>query len=148
MLKNQCSPYCNHVPTDIRNGSCAVSVAMYMILFMNIVYCVLLANMVTFERNCCMRGYHLYQHIWDAVVREHLNCEREPRNSNDRYAVAVVEDEIVVGHLLRKVSCLCSLFLRKGGRISCIVTGIRRYSADLPQGGLEVSCKLFFTAQS
>ena len=25
-----------------------------------------------------------------------------------------------------------------GGAISCVVTGSRRYSADLPQGGLEV----------
>ena len=30
--------------------------------------------------------------------------------------------------------------------MSCEVTGVRHYSSDLPQGGLEVPCKLTFTA--
>lgn len=30
----------------------------------------------------------------------------------------------------------------------CIVTGGRRYSADLPQGGLEIPCKLHFEGKS
>ena len=37
---------------------------------------------------------------------------------------------------------MCSLFLRKGGTISCKITGSRRYSSDLIQGGLEVPCIL------
>ena len=32
------------------------------------------------------------------------------------------------------------LFLRHGGSIRCRVTASRRYSADLPQGGLEIPC--------
>ena len=37
------------------------------------------------------------------------------------------------------------MFLGKSGlSISCIVTGPRRYSSDLPQGGLEVPCTLEF----
>ena len=38
----------------------------------------------------------------------------------------------VIGHLPQKVSRVCSLFLRKGGTIDCVVTGTRKYSADLP----------------
>ena len=34
------------------------------------------------------------------------------------------------------------MFLRRGGTISCSVTGGRRYSEDLPQGGLEFPCTL------
>ena len=34
------------------------------------------------------------------------------------------------------------------GTISCQVTGRRRHSADLPQGGLEVPCTLTFVGQS
>ena len=35
-------------------------------------------------------------------------------------------------------------FLRRGGTISCEITGQRKYSRDLPQGGLEVPCVLTF----
>ena len=45
--------------------------------------------METFERELCVRGYHVYQRIWTAAVGEVLHCEREPTNSRDRYAVAV-----------------------------------------------------------
>ena len=49
-------------------------------------------TMETFERELCVRGYHVYhvyQRIWTAAVGEVLHCEREPTNSRDRYAVAV-----------------------------------------------------------
>ena len=92
----------------------------------------------------CVRGYHIYKDVWEAIVAEQLECVREPRNVNDRYAVAVVKNEIVVGHLPKKFSRLCSLFLKRGGAVHCQVTGGRRYSKDLPQGGLEIPCAVFF----
>ena len=46
-------------------------------------------TMETFERELCVRGYHVYQRISTAAVGEVLHCEREPTNSRDRYAVAV-----------------------------------------------------------
>ena len=61
--------------------------------------------------------------------------------------MAVVKDGVIIGHLPRKISKICSLFLR-GGTISCIVSGGRRYSADLPQGGLEIPCKLLFKGKA
>lgn len=86
--------------------------------------------------------------IWTAAVGEVVVCSREQTNAADRYAVAVTKDEVVVGHLPRKISKLCSLFLRRGGSMHCTVTGRRRYSADLPQGGLEVPCSLLFKAKA
>ena len=65
----------------------------------------------------------------------------EPTNT---IAVAVIRSGLVVGHLPKKISRVCSLFLRRGGTIYCIVTNTRRYSADLPQGGLEIPCTLHF----
>ena len=59
--------------------------------------------METYECSCCVRGYHVYQHIWSAAVVEVLSCEREPTNSRDRYAVAIKKDEVAIGHLPRKV---------------------------------------------
>ena len=52
---------------------------------------------------------------------------------------------MIVGHVPRALSAVCCLFLGKGGTIFCEVTGRRRFSADLPQGGLEVPCTLIFT---
>ena len=100
----------------------------------------------------CIRGHHIYKDIWQPVVGETLECMREARNTKDRYAVAVVKSTAsatgfstsVVGHLPKKMSHLSSLFLRRGGLISCEVTGARRHSWDLPQGGLEVPCTVIY----
>jgi len=99
-----------------------------------------------FEWSNCVYGYHVYCAIWNAVIGETLDCKREPLNEHDRYAVAVIKDDVVVGHLPRTISRPCSLFLNRGGQIICTVTGSKRYSADIPQGGLEVPCKLLFKA--
>ena len=70
--------------------------------------------------------------------------EREPSNVNDRYAVAVKRDGVIVGHLPQKIPQVCSLFLLRGESINCTVVGRRRYSADLVQGGLDIPCNLLF----
>ena len=41
--------------------------------------------------------------------------------------------------------CLVNVF-KEGGIISCVITGDRGYSANLPQGGLEVPCSLVFSS--
>lgn len=99
------------------------------------------------RRESCIRGHHIYKEIWDPTVGEVVQCKREPRNAADRYSVAVTKGGVVVGHLPRRISRLCSLFLRRGGTIDCVITGARRYSVDLHQGGLEVPCSLLLKAK-
>lgn len=99
---------------------------------------------VRFQISSMVRGYHKYQHIWEAVVGETLPCNREVGNIHNPYAVSIKKGDLVVGHVPKKVLCLCSLFLRRGGTICCEVTGSRRYSADLLQGGLEIPCNMIF----
>ena len=60
--------------------------------------------METFQRESTVRGYHIYGEQWVAAVGEELECRRERRNPRDTYAVAVVRDDITVGHLPRKIS--------------------------------------------
>ena len=48
----------------------------------------------------------------------------------------------------RAIFSVCYLFLRRNGILMCEVTGGRCYSVDLPQGGLEVPCKLIFFGAS
>ena len=69
-------------------------------------------------------------------------------NSKEPFAVAVVKSQVAVGHIPRKISSICSMFLRHGGTICCRVTGSRRYSQDLPQGGLEIPCMLTFRGEA
>ena len=94
-----------------------------------------------------VRGLHVYKDTWTPSVGEELPCKRETGNDKDRYAVAVMRGDTIVGHVPRKISAACSLFLRRNGTIRCTVTGSRRFSADLPQGGLEVPCELKFKGE-
>ena len=57
----------------------------------------------------------MYGRARDTVIGEHLTCRREPTNESNRYAVTVLKDGNVIGHLPRKVSRVCSLFLRSPG---------------------------------
>ena len=92
----------------------------------------------------CIRGYHVYNAVWSAIVGEELPCTREVGNAKDRYAVSVLQGLNIVGHLPQKISRICSLFILRGGTITCIVSGHRRYSIDLPQGGMEIPCNSVF----
>ena len=100
----------------------------------------------SFDVEAIVRGYHKYKDVWNAMIGERLHCEREAGNVHDLYniIVAVVKSGVVVGHVPRKMSSVCSLFLRHGGVIHCTVTGTRCYSQDLVQGGLQIPCILHF----
>jgi hypothetical protein len=95
---------------------------------------------------------------WQSYVGEELMCKAQHNNTKDYYAVAICKSAHlaaavtttepafeVVGHVSRLISRMCWLFLQKAdSRIKCIVSGVRRHSQDLPQGGLEVPCTLKF----
>ena len=57
-----------------------------------------------FKYESCICGYHIYKDIWSSTVGEHLICERETLNLTDRYAVAVLKDDVIIGHLPRVMS--------------------------------------------
>ena len=101
-----------------------------------------------FRFTSCIRGFHVYEGARTPTHHEILQCSREEGNVQDPYAVKVMKLGIVVGHLPKKISATCSLFLRKGGAISCQVTDERRKrSVDLVQGGLEIQCLLIFSSK-
>lgn len=97
-----------------------------------------------FDFLSAIRGYHIYKDRWTAVG-EQLVCKRELGNSKDRYAVAVLKNDDIVGHLPVKISKICSIFLARRGSIVCVVSQPRRYSSDIPQGGLEIPCTIRFS---
>ena len=72
---------------------------------------------------------------------EILRCSREVDNPYDDHAVTVICRGVTIGHVPRYVSQGFSLFLQLGGNITATVVSTRRYSRDLPQGGLEIPCQ-------
>lgn len=56
----------------------------------------------------------------------------------------LLKGEEIVGHVPQYMSTACSLFMRRGGSVYCTITERRRYSRDLPQGGMEVLCLFRF----
>ncbi len=109
--------------------------------------------MAEMEIVSCIRGYHVFKSVWThPIIGENLICKRESWNAHDRYAVGTYKRdennlETLVGHIPKNISLLCSLFLRRGGSITCEVSGRRRGSTDLVQGGLEIPCKLTFSGK-
>ena len=78
------------------------------------------------------------QNVWTPTVRE-LSRRKEHGNTQDPFAVAVLDGTVLPLWAMfpPKISSICSMFLQREGTIMCIVTGsCRRYSVDLPQGGL------------
>ena len=90
-----------------------------------------------------VRGFHVY--IWTPTTGERLPCQAEDSNDTDPYAVAIKKRTNIIRHVPRKISAACSRFIERGGTITCTVTDShRQYSSDLPQGGLQIPCKLEF----
>ena len=109
----------------------------------------------TFSVESMIRGYHEYKRIWEnPSPADHLFCQRVIGNHHDTHAVAIKRSVAgngtvaTVGHVPRKISAKCSIFIRHEGTIICVVNGAHRYSADLPQDGLEIPCVLKFTAKT
>ena len=110
--------------------------------------------METYESEQVIRGHHIYQSVWTPFIGEELVCQKESANRSDPFAVAVLKPDstsdssMVVGHVPRKISAACSVFLEFGGVIRCTITGPRQYSRDLRQGGLDVPCKITFIGEN
>ena len=101
--------------------------------------------MDTHAVDSCVRGFQVYSDRWTPALGEILVCEIEDGNASDSYAVAIKKGSEIIGHVPRKIPAACHLFLGFGGSLSCSITDAHhRYSSDLPQGGLEIPCKLVF----
>lgn len=72
-----------------------------------------------------IKGYHEYQLVWDPEIGEILGGEREPSNVKDKFAVAIMKNGVVVGHLKKGQSGwfakTISYFLKAAESNSCNV---------------------------
>lgn len=83
-------------------------------------------------------GYHNYleRHFGLYLLERSLNVTLS-QIMCDPFAVAVLKDNTIVGHVPCKFSAICSVFIKRGGQVTCKVT-------DLPQGGLGIPCHYTF----
>ena len=59
--------------------------------------------METLQIESCVKGYHIYQDLWEAVIGEELQCPRERDDPADIYTVTIRKGRTVVGHLPRRL---------------------------------------------
>ena len=86
-----------------------------------------------------VRGFHVYQEVWTPVLNAEYSTSQEHGNIEDQYAVAVINNDQVVGHVPRELSQTFWYFIEREGEIICKVTGRKQRSALL-QGGMEIPC--------
>ncbi len=86
-----------------------------------------------------VRGFHIYKFIWTPVVNDEHSVQQERGNAEDQYAVAIINNDLIVGHVPRELSQIFWFFIERGGEISCRIMG-RRQRSPLLQGGLEIPC--------
>ena len=77
------------------------------------------------EMDSMVHGHHVYKSVWSPVVGEQLVLEKEPANPHDEFAVAVIKDSQIVGHILKKYLQIMWYFLHEGA-LSSHITGRRR----------------------
>ena len=81
-------------------------------------------------------GQHVNKDTWISVVQE-LLCEIEPTKPYDRHAIKAMKPDIIVGHVPKLFSKICSFVLLSGGCMKLRVSGKRENKGGK---GLEVTC--------
>ena len=59
------------------------------------------SNMENFTFNSAVRGYHVYKVVWKPTIGKNLQEDQELGNEADKFAVKVIKNNKIVGHLPR-----------------------------------------------
>ena len=103
----------------------------------------IVGNGASLEWQSYICSHHAYCMLWTPVVGEMLTLRKEPENLFDCHAVAVMKNDLLVGHIPRSICRVVSYFLAKDGHNAvCEVTG-NRVNRGV-QLGLEVPCTYRF----
>ena len=101
------------------------------------------------EVECCVRRHHAYESNWDAKTGSKLKPCHEKRPSafvEDKHAMALKFNDTTAGDVPKFLSKITYFFLKLGGDLVVKITGQRRYSPDLNQGGMELPGTYIFTS--
>ena len=101
--------------------------------------------METLKKNSIVTGHHIYQTIWTAFIGEMLPAEIEEDNLYDRYAVSLMRDGKIVGHMPHSISKVSWHFLKHGSTIKCEALDFEVSSATCTAQSLKVDVKASVT---
>ena len=87
--------------------------------------------MEKFTFDSAVRGYHVYKVDWKPTIGEKLQVDQELGNEAYKFAVKVVKNNEIVGHLPREYPRTLWYFIARGGKICVEVTGRRRHCKEL-----------------
>ena len=80
---------------------------------------------IIIEFESFVTGHHVYKEVWSPFIGESLNTQMELDNVHDKYAIKVLKNQAVVGHVPREILRYCSFVLNLGGTMDATVTGAR-----------------------
>ena len=103
--------------------------------------------MEKFTFDSAVRGYHVYKVFWKNTIGKKLQPDQELGNEADKFAVKVVKNNEIVGHLPREYSRTLWYFIARGGKICVEMTGCKRHCKQLC-GGTEIPCRSVFSSSS
>ena len=99
-----------------------------------------------FSFNSYIHGFHAYKKNWDPVLGRRYSFTTEEKNEHDEYAVAVVNDDDVVGYIPLHLPKIMSIYLKLTSlHIDVEVTG--KYVNRGGGYGLEIPCKYHDSGQ-
>ena len=99
------------------------------------------------HRETLNNGYHIYKVVWKPTIAEKLQADQELGNEADKFAMKVVKNNKIVGHLPREYLRTLWYFIARGRKICVEVTGRRSHCKQLC-GGMEMPCRLVFSCSS
>ena len=104
----------------------------------------------TFEFTLYVMGYHVYKDHWIPVKSEMLKAVVEPKNKEDKFAVTVMKDDCLVGHLQKektgRFAKIIFYFLHACNLNTCSVEITGKAINQGDGKGMKVPCKLYFSA--
>ena len=94
-------------------------------------------TMIEFQFNSYITGHYHYQHFWTPLINDELTCIHEDGNKYNEFAVAVLKEGLVVGHVPRQISKQFCNLLKSGGFIKVKIIGT---PANTKRVGIRVPC--------
>ena len=94
-----------------------------------------------------VRGFYVYQDVWNPLENEELECLFKRHNLFDMFAIKKcrLEGGQIVGHLPIEISVPTKFLLDIGAKVTVHLTGTHYRRSPLFQGGLEIPCLVTVT---
>ena len=99
----------------------------------------LASNCRSFEFTAAIRGFHIYQKVWQPELNDTLVCIHERGNEFDAFSVKTVraDHNAIVGHLPREISRPTKYLLDRGVIVKAIIT-CSRWPRDTMYGTVNM----------